>query len=36
MNKCLVLIGLQAPNLHSKQERLGWDPLQRYISDLNH
>ena len=18
------------------QERLGWDPLQRYISDLNH
>ena len=21
---------------HGVQERLGWDPLQRYISDLNH
>ena len=20
----------------NQQERLGWDPLQRYISDLNH
>ena len=33
INYCYVNV---TSNDYLQQERLGWDPLQRYISDLNH
>ena len=36
INKCYFDEFVKGRALVTLQERLGWDPLQRYISDLNH